>query len=71
MLNISYKDRMRDQTKVMDIIEIIKNRNWTWTGHISRRTGNRWSVALTVLTPKRVAKEIEEDNEKSGEMDYK
>ena len=56
MLNITYKDRktnkwVRDQTKVMDIMEIIKNRKWTWTGHISHRTDNRWSAALTVWTP--------------------
>jgi len=56
MLNITYKDRktnnwVRDQTKVMDIMEILKNRKSTWTGHISRRTDNRWSVALTVRTP--------------------
>ena len=42
---------MRGQTKVRDIMEIIKNRKWTWTGHISRRTDNRWSTALTVWTP--------------------
>ena len=31
--------------------EIIKNRNWTWAGHITRRTDNSWSAALTVWTP--------------------
>jgi len=46
VLDITYKHRetnkwVRDQTKVMDIMEIIKNRKWTWTGHISRRTDNR------------------------------
>ena len=56
MLNITYKDRktnkwVRDQTKVMDIMEIIKNRKWTWAGHISRRTDYRWSAALIVWTP--------------------
>jgi hypothetical protein len=56
ILNITYKDRktnkwVRDQTKVQDIMEIIKNRKWTWAGHVSRRTDNRWSTALTVWTP--------------------
>jgi len=56
MLNITCKDRktnkwMRDQTKVIDIMEIIKNGKWTWTGHISRRTNYRCSAALTVWTP--------------------
>jgi len=41
---------VRDQTKVMDIMEIIKNRKWTWAGHISPRTDNRWNAALTVWT---------------------
>ena len=54
--SITYKDRktnkwVRDQTKVMDIMEIIKNRKWTRTGHISRGTDNRWSGALIVWTP--------------------
>ena len=53
-----------------EITEIIKNRKWTWAGHISRRTENRWNAALTVRTPTWVAKEIEEGNEKGGEMNY-
>jgi len=45
VLNITYTDRdtnmwMREQTKVMGIMEIIKNRKWTWTSHISRRMDN-------------------------------
>jgi len=56
MLNITYKYRktntwVRDQNKLMDIMEIIKNRKWTWTGHISRITNYRRSAALTVWTP--------------------
>jgi len=56
LLNITYKDRrtnnwVTEQTKVMDIMEIIINRKWTWAGHISRRTDNRYSAALTVWTP--------------------
>jgi len=42
---------VRDQTNAMDIMEIIKNRKWILTGHISHRTYNRWSAALTVWTP--------------------
>jgi len=56
MLNVTYKDRktskwVREQTKIMVIKEIIKNRKWTWAGRISHRTDNRWSVALTVWIP--------------------
>jgi len=43
----------------MEIMEIIKK--WTWTGHISRRTDNRWSGPLTVWTP---AIKIEKGDEK-------
>jgi len=54
MFNITYKDQktnkwVRDQTKVMDIMEIIKNRKWT--GHMSHRMDNRWRAALIVWTP--------------------
>jgi len=39
LLNINYRYRkinkwVMDQTKVMDIMEIIKNRTWTLAGHI-------------------------------------
>ena len=55
MLNITYKERktnnwVREKTTVMDIMKIIKNRKWTWAGHISRRTDNRWSAAVRVWT---------------------
>ena len=47
----------------MNIMSIIKNRKWTWAGHISRRMDNRRSAALTVWT--RIGdKRIEEGNEK-------
>jgi len=56
MLNIIYNLQktnkwVRDQNKVMNYMEIIKNTKQTWAGHISLRTGNRWSAALTVWTP--------------------
>ena len=43
MLSSSYTDRktskwVRNQTKVMDIVEIIRNIKRTWADHISRRT---------------------------------
>jgi hypothetical protein len=56
ILNITYKDRktnkwIREQTQVQDILETIKRRKWIWAGHISRRSDNRWSAALTHWTP--------------------
>ena len=59
---------MRYQTKVMDITEIMKNRKWTWAGHISIRTNNIWIVALTVWSL--MANEIEGGTEKGGERNY-
>ena len=51
-MTVTYNDRnwVRDQTKVKDIMVIIKNRKSTLGGHVSRRTDNRRSAALTVWT---------------------
>ncbi len=40
-LGITYKDRktnnwIREQTKVQDIMRVIKLSKWRWAGHISR-----------------------------------
>lgn len=56
MLNITYKDHktnkwIREQTKVQDIMEVIKHRKWTWAGHVTRRGDGRWSTLTTVWTP--------------------
>jgi len=41
MLNITHRDRktniwVRENTKVTDVIEQVRRRKWTWTGHVSR-----------------------------------
>ena len=51
-----------DQTKVMDIMELIKNRKWTWVGHISRRKDNRWRVQDWQFGHLWVVKETKEAN---------
>ena len=56
MLNITYKDRktnkwIREQTKVKDIMKVIKQRKWKWAGHVSRRRDGRWSTKITEWTP--------------------
>ena len=38
MLNITYRDRktnvwVREKTKVIDLIEQVRRRKWTWAGH--------------------------------------
>ncbi len=52
MLGITWRDRklaswIREQTKVKDILMTIKNKKWTWAGHILRIRDNRWTTRLT------------------------
>ena len=48
MLGISLRDKMtnqwiRQQTKVVDIMERIASLKWNWAGHIARMTDERWT----------------------------
>ena len=57
MLRITLRDRkpnnwIRDQTKVTDIITIIKKNKHRWAGHIARRNDNRWTKRITEWTPR-------------------
>ena len=57
ILGITYKDKktniwVRKQIKVKDIIKVVKMRKWTWAGHVSRRTDNRWTQRLTQWQPR-------------------
>ena len=57
MLNISLHDKVRhaiirNQTRVKDIIEKIKEMKWRWAGHISRIQDNRWTKRLTEWQPR-------------------
>ncbi len=52
ILGITWKDRkraswIREQTKVEDILITIKNKKWTWAGHVMRRRDNRWTTRVT------------------------
>ena len=47
-LNVTYRSRktniwVREQTKVIDVIEQVRRRKWTWAGHVSRIRDNRWT----------------------------
>ncbi len=42
---------IREQTKVEDILVTIKNKKWTWAGHIMRRRDNRWTMRVTEGNP--------------------
>ena len=57
MLNISLTDRktniwIREQTKVKEILDIIKEMKWRWAGHVARMKDNRWTVRVTEWTPR-------------------
>ncbi len=49
MLGITWRDKkraswIREQTKVEDILMTIKNKKWTWAGHVMSRRDNRWTM---------------------------
>ena len=57
MLNITWRDHktaewIREQTKLRDILETISKPKWTWAGHLTRRTDNRWTTKLTFWQPR-------------------
>jgi ribonuclease HII len=57
MLGITMRDRktnkwIREQTKVQDILKIIKLGKWKWAGHVARREDGRWTTAVTEWTPR-------------------
>ena len=57
MLNITWRDHktaewIREQTKLRDILETISKAKWTWAGHLTIRTDNRWTTKLTFWQPR-------------------
>ncbi len=57
MLGITWKDKkraswIREQTNVEEILRTIKNKKWTWAGHVMRRRDNRWTTRVTELQPR-------------------
>jgi hypothetical protein len=56
MLGISLRDKMtnqwiRQQTKVVDVMERIASLKWSWAGHIARRTDERWTKKIMNWRP--------------------
>ena len=56
ILNITYRDRksniwVKEKTKVTDVMERVRRREWTWAGHVSRIRDNRWTLRITIWTP--------------------
>ena len=57
MLGITRKDKkriswIRNKTKVIDVIQRVKNAKWSWAGHIARRTDNRWTSLIMDWYPR-------------------
>ncbi len=57
MLGITWRDKkqtsgIREHTKVEDILVTIKNKKWTWAGHVMRRHHNRWTTRVTEWQPR-------------------
>ena len=58
MLGISLRDKktnqwIRQQTKVVDVMERISNLKWNWAGHIARTTDERWTKNIMSWRPPR------------------
>ena len=56
MLGITLRDRMtnqwiRQQTRVVDVMERIASLKWSWAGHIARRTDERWTKKIMNWRP--------------------
>lgn len=56
MLGISLRDKMtnewiRQQTRVVDVMERIATLKWNWAGHIARMTDERWTINILNWRP--------------------
>ena len=56
MLNITYKDRktniwVRERTKILDIINTVRNIKWSWAGHTNRLKDDRLTSRATTWRP--------------------
>ena len=56
MLGISLRDKytnqwIRQQTKIVDVMERIASLKWNWAGHIARMTDERWTKTIMNWRP--------------------
>lgn len=59
ILGITKRDRkriewIRQKTQVTDVIHRVKTLKWQWTGHLARRTDNRWITKITQWCPRNI-----------------
>ena len=57
MLGITKLDRktnvwIRSMTQVTDIIQTVKQKKWSWAGHLARTSDNRWTKLVTEWIPR-------------------
>ncbi len=57
IVRVTWRDRkrairIREQTKVEDMIMTINKKKWSWAGHIMHRTDNRWTKRITEWQPR-------------------
>jgi hypothetical protein len=57
MVGVTLRDRkraswIREQTKVIDIMDHIRGNKHRWAGHVCRRTDNRWTTRITEWCPR-------------------
>ena len=74
MLGITLRDKMtnqwiREQTKVIDVMERIASLKWSWAGHIARRTDNRWTKAIMEWRPPQ--QDLWADHQRDGQMELR
>ena len=59
--------KIRERTKINDIIEEITKLKWQWPGHVVRMKDNRWTVRC-IEWQVRDGKRSKEDQKEGGEM---
>jgi len=57
MLGITKRDRktnewIRSMTQVDDIIQTVKQKKWSWAGHLARTSDGRWTKLITEWIPR-------------------
>ena len=73
MLNITYKDRktniwVREGTKVIDIVNIVRKMKWSWAGHINRLKDDRWTSRVTTWRKKKTMEASQAVERRPGQI---
>ena len=44
--------KIREKTRVTDILHYVARMKWRWAGHVARRRDNRWTIRATDWRPR-------------------